>query len=268
MGITNKHPHSTFRTGLLGLTAALSCALAQPAGAGEEGSRPLEAVAVTTEKAAAGKTNLEQMYVGHIEPMQVVEARAQIDGYIETVHFKDGALVKEGELLFTIEQNKYKAQVALNKAALAQAQANLARAEKFYKRMKSADTRSVVQADIDNAESDLLQCKAHVQQAEAALNLSDINLNYTEIRSPINGRIGKATITKGNYVSPAAGPLAVIVQLTPIRAVFSMPDKEYYRYLGGKTKMSDLTARADSSSKRPLGAWLQTAINNTFSGVA
>jgi RND family efflux transporter MFP subunit len=168
-------------------------------------------------------------YVGHVEPMQLVAVQAQIDGYIETVHFEEGSLVKEGDLLFTIQQDRYKAQVALNEAALAQAKANLARAEKYYKRLQNADERSVVQATLDTAESDLLQCKAQVQQAKANLDLSKINLGYTEIHSPITGRIGKAVVTKGNFVSPATGPLAHIVQVDPIRVIFSMTDREYFK---------------------------------------
>jgi len=173
-------------------------------------------------------------YVGHIETIQKVDVHAQVDGYIEKVYFREGGLVKAGDLLFTIQKDRYSAQVALNRAMLTQAKADLARAEKFIKRLQNADKRSIVQAELDTAESDLLQCQAKVQQAKASLDLSEINLGYAEIRAPITGKIGQALVTKGNYVSPATGTLAVITQIDPIRAVFSMTDKEYFTLMNNR----------------------------------
>ena len=200
----------------------------QPA-AGMPGIAPGQAPPpeVMVELVKAGPAEPPREYIGHVESIQQVQLQAQVDGYLERIHFEEGGLVTQGDLLFTIQQDRYKAQVALNEAALAQAQADLARAEKFYHRLKNADTRSVVQADIDTAESDFLGAKAQLQQARAALDLSRIDLGYTEIRSPINGKIGKAMVTKGNYVAPGTGTLATIVQVDPIRVVFSLTDRDY-----------------------------------------
>jgi membrane fusion protein (multidrug efflux system) len=158
-------------------------------------------------------------YIAQVEPMQQVT--------IEAVHFKEGDLVKEGDLLFTIQPDPFRAAVAVREAELAQANAALVRAQKFYDRMKSADIRSISKTDFDKAESDYLQAQAGVKQGEAGLNLVRIDLGYTEIKAPISGRIGAAKITKGNYVMPAASMLASIVQTDPVRVVFSVTDRTY-----------------------------------------
>jgi len=208
-------------------------------------------------------------YVGHVESIQAVDVCAQVAGYLDRVHFVEGSLVQEGDLLFTIQQAPYEARVALSEAAFAQSRANLEgaradldatkanldasranldRAEKYLRRLKNADERSIVQADLDAAESEVLQGRAQVkqcqaqielkktrivqieaaiQEAKANLDLARINLGYTEIQSPITGRIGKALVTKGNYVAPSTGRLARLVQVDPIRVLFSMSDREY-----------------------------------------
>ncbi len=201
-------------------------------------------------------------YIAQVEPMQQVTIRPQISGTIAAVHFKEGDPVKEGDLLFTIEPDSYQAVVAVREAELAQANAALVRAQKFYDRMKSADIRSISKTDFDKAESDYLQAQAGVKQGEAGLNLARINLGYTEIKAPISGRIGAAKITKGNYVTPAASMLASIVQTDPVRVVFSVTDRTYLtlrqQELAGTS--SPLAARV----RLPNGAVLPTIGKKDF----
>jgi RND family efflux transporter MFP subunit len=136
-------------------------------------------------------------------------------------------MVKAGELLFSIDDRQYKATVALRKAELSKAKANYDRAVKYDKRLKAADKRSVSAADIEMSESEVLQGKAAVAEAEASVWLAEIDLAHTQITAPISGQIGEALLTKGNYVTPASGNLATIVQINPIRVTFSLPDKDY-----------------------------------------
>ncbi|MFA6173720.1 MAG: efflux RND transporter periplasmic adaptor subunit [Kiritimatiellales bacterium] len=152
-------------------------------------------------------------YIAQVEPVQQVTIRPQISGTIAAVHFKEGDLVKEGDLLFTIEPDTY--QAAADAAA-----AELDRSQKLYDRMKSADVRSISKSDLETAESSLLR-------AQAAFKVAKVSLNYTEIKAPISGRIGAAKITKGNYVAPASSMLASIVQTDPIRVVFSVTDRTW-----------------------------------------
>ena len=124
-------------------------------------------------------------------------------------------------------RDRYQATVALRKAELEQANANLDAAEKYYARVQAAETRAVSAAERDTAESNVLQGRAAVSQAKANLRLAEINLGYTRITSPITGKIGIANLTKGNYVTPASGALATIVQMNPVRVSYSLPDRDY-----------------------------------------
>jgi membrane fusion protein (multidrug efflux system) len=206
---------------------------------------------VVVQAVESGPASPPLEFTGHIEAVQSVDLRAEVTGRIDTVHFKEGASVKEGDLLFTIRQAPYRAQVDAAKASLAKARADLVRAEKLLKRLTSADPRSVVQTDLDTAESTVLQDQAAVQQAQAALELAEIDLEYTEIRAPINGKIGKAFFTKGNYVGPATGTLAHLIQQDPVRVVYSMSDREYLRQV--KAALQDQSTPVGLRLKLPDG---------------
>jgi len=185
-------------------------------------------VLYTVEKADLA---IPREYVGRVEPIQTVDLRPQISGTIDEVHFKEGSLIKEGDLLFTLDNRQFKTNVALRRAELAKAEANYDRAAKYKKRLQAADSRSVSASDMEMAESDVLQAKAAVQQAKAALQLAQIDLGYTKISAPISGRVGKAFFTKGNYVTPGSALLTTIVQMDPIRVTFALPDREYLNQL-------------------------------------
>jgi RND family efflux transporter MFP subunit len=184
---------------------------------------------VVVQTVGTGPASPPAEFIGHIEAIRSVELRAEVVGRIDTVHFQEGASVEAGDLLFTIRQAPYRARVNAAKASLARARADLVRAEKLLSRLTAADPRSVVQTDLDTADSAALQGRAAVQQAEAELELAEIDLEYTEIRAPISGKIGKAFFTKGNYVGPAVGALAELVQQDPVRVVYSLSDREYLR---------------------------------------
>lgn len=178
----------------------------------------------TVERAELSTTH---EYIGRVEPVQTVSIRPQVAAEIATVHYTEGSIVKAGDLLFTLDSKQYQATVDLRKADLAKAQANHDHAVKYYNRLKASDKRSVSASDMESAENDVNQSKAAIAQANASLKLAQIDLGYTKITAPITGRIGKAEFTKGNYVTPAGGVLANIVQVDPIRVTFSVPDKDY-----------------------------------------
>jgi membrane fusion protein (multidrug efflux system) len=152
-------------------------------------------------------------YIAKVDPVEDVMIRSEVSGYIASVHFTEGGMVKEGDLLFTIDRRTYQ-------AAADAAEAELNRAQKLYDRMKNADARSISKSDLETAESDLLR-------AQAAFRQANVSLDYTEIKAPVSGRIGAAEVTKGNYVTSASGALARIVQIDPIRVTFSLTDREY-----------------------------------------
>ncbi len=184
-------------------------------------------VTVETAKATMQAINPPQTFMGHVEPIQDVDLRAQIDGTIQEVAFKEGAMVKEGDLLYQIDPRVYEARVAQAKAALAQAKASSENATRYYERISRVDKRSVTEAEVDQALANKLEAEAAIAQCVADLTSAEINLGYCKITAPISGRIGQSLLKKGDYVSPSMGTLARIVQMDPVRVVFSVPDRAY-----------------------------------------
>lgn len=170
----------------------------------------------------------KKSYIGHVQAINAVDLRPQVTGYVEKVLFQEGSLVKEGDILFVIEQKRYLATLELREAELESAKASLVRAERDYKRQKSLSSQNYAsKATLDTSESNYLQAKAAVKQAEANLELAKIDMGYTEIKAPITGYIGKALVTEGNYVNSSTQTLARIVQTDPIRVAFSVSDKDF-----------------------------------------
>ena len=186
-----------------------------------------EPVVVVKPVETADTSSQPSEYVGRVEAIQTVQVKPQISGEIARVCFKEGSIVKAGQLLFQIDPSQYQATVSLRQAELEKANASLTDAQKYFRRVEAADARAVSAAEKDNAESNVLQGRAAVSQAKANLRLAQINLGYCSIKSPITGKIGIANFTKGNYVTPASGALAQIVQMDPIRVAYSLPDRDY-----------------------------------------
>jgi membrane fusion protein (multidrug efflux system) len=179
-------------------------------------------VAAVTEQ----EVNPPSDYVGRVEAIQAVDLRARVEGFIEHVKFQEGGKVKAGDLLYLIEQAPYKAKVNEAAAKVADAEASLTVARQYLKRLQSVRSGGVSATDLEAAVSTELKAKALLQQAKAGLEQSELDLGYTVIKAPISGRIGRTTYTKGNLVSPASEALARIVQLDPIRVVYSMSEND------------------------------------------
>lgn len=196
---------------------------------------------VLTKKVTQTNIAPKKSYIGHVEAIKSVNLKPQVTGYVEKVLFQEGSLVNEGDLLFVIEQKRYLATVELREAELASAKASLVRAERDYKRQKSLSKENYAsKATLDTSESNYLQAKAAVEQAQANLELAKIDMDYTEIKAPITGYIGKALVTEGNYVNSTTEDLARIVQTNPIRVAFSVTDKDFLTALTQNIKDAPL----------------------------
>jgi membrane fusion protein (multidrug efflux system) len=165
-------------------------------------------------------------YVGHVEAIQAVDLRARVEGFLEQVNFKEGDIVQDGDLLYSIEQAPYKTKVAADKARVAQAEAELDRANRHLERFRAARPASIRATDMDDAVAAQLRAQAQLAEARATLTRSQLDLGYTTIKAPISGRLGRTAFTRGNLVSPTSGPLARIVQLDPIRVVYSISEND------------------------------------------
>jgi membrane fusion protein (multidrug efflux system) len=189
---------------------------------GPQGPPPLVQVAPVTLVDA----NQPEKYIGHVEAIESVSLRARVEGYLENVNFQEGSYVQEGQLLYVIEQDPYKAHVASARARLTQAKANLFKTETRLRRLRSAQPESVPQTDLDDARAAADLAKGEVQEAEASLDLAEIDLEYTTVEAPADGRIGESFYEKGDLVGPSSGPLAELVSMDPIRVLFSVGERD------------------------------------------
>lgn len=170
-------------------------------------------------------------YIGRVVPIERVEVVARVPGFIEQRNFTEGQIVKKGELLFRIEQDTYKASVDQQAANLAKAKANEVNANLQLERNQAlVKSQAVPQATIDQLAAAEQGAKADILQAQALLEQAQINLGYTEIRSPIDGKIGIAKFTVGNLVQPSSGPIATIVSQDPIYVTFQPSEADVLAY--------------------------------------
>jgi membrane fusion protein (multidrug efflux system) len=179
--------------------------------------------AVTVAPVVKQNVAAKHTFVGRVDAIQSVQLHALVQGVLQQVTFKGGEDVKEGQLLFVIDPNVYEAQLDGAQASLAKTQATLKNDELILARQQQLISRGdVAQQTLDTAVATRDADAASVKAAEAQVQAAKINLGYTRIKAPIAGRIGAAAITRGNLVSTSTGTLATIVQLDPIRIVFSV----------------------------------------------
>lgn len=165
-------------------------------------------------------------YVGHIEALQTVNLRARVEGFIEKIGFVEGDYVEVGQTLYVIEQAGYRAHLAAEEARLAQVRAELARATSHLQRLQTVRKEGISATDLDNARAAKQVAEANLAAGQAAIDLAQLNLDYTTIEAPISGRIGRTRFTPGNLVNPASGTLATIIQVDPVRVVYSVSENE------------------------------------------
>ena len=171
--------------------------------------------------------NLPEQFVAHAEALQEVDLLPQVDGYVKEILFKEGDLVKEGQVLYRLDDERYQAVVNQRKADLESAEAEARRAERYWERMQKADARGITQLERDNAEAGADTARAAVLQAKANLVVAEYDCKKAQVIAPISGQIGKTTAHVGDYVAPSKGALARIVQVDPIRVSFPLTDRAY-----------------------------------------
>ena len=160
-------------------------------------------------------------FVGRVVAVDQVDLRARVQGFLEKRLFLEGQEVKKGDLLYVIEQPPFQAQVAEAKADVARSEASVAETEATLERVTEASSSGAVsKQEVDQASADDKRAKAEVLAAKAQLEIAELNLGYTEIHAPIEGRIGLTNYTIGNLVGPDSGVLATIVSQDPIYVTF------------------------------------------------
>jgi RND family efflux transporter MFP subunit len=195
------------------------------------------------------KTVVDQdEYVGRFVAVDSVDIRARVTGYLDQVHFTDGQMVKQGDLLFTIDRRPFQTAVDQAKATLSQARANLAFAEADLARgAKLVRDKTITDQVFEQRTQAKRVAESAVAAQEAAVRQATLDLGFTELRAPVDGRIGDRRVSPGNLVSGNNILLATIVSLDPIRFEFTFDEASYIRYerlsRGGK----DMTSRDGSA---------------------
>ncbi|OZI37076.1 efflux transporter periplasmic adaptor subunit [Bordetella genomosp. 10] len=175
-----------------------------------------------------------QSYSGRLEAVDRVEIRPRVSGTLVAVRFKDGALVRKGDELFTIDPLPYQAEVSRAEANLAGAQArvayttsDLARANRLI-----ADN-AIARRDLEQKQNDAREAAANLKAAQAALEIARLNLGYTHILAPVSGQVSKAEVTEGNLVAAGAGstPLTTLVSVDRMYASFDVDEQTFLKYV-------------------------------------
>jgi RND family efflux transporter MFP subunit len=177
-------------------------------------------------------------FTGHFEAVNSVEIRPRVGGFLQRVGFVEGAMVHQGDVLFVIDQRPYQAEAARAEAVLAQARTRdqLAGLE-VERAQKLMSTQAISREELDSRTSGRAEGNAVVRAAEAALRVARLNLEWTVVRAPISGRVGRAAVTAGNVVQ--AGPpsptlLTTIVSIDPIYVYFDTDEQAYLKYMGAQ----------------------------------
>ncbi|WP_296343526.1 efflux RND transporter periplasmic adaptor subunit [Reyranella sp.] len=184
-------------------------------------------LAVLVQPAEARPLAAQREFIGRAQALDKVDLRARVQGFLGARKFKDGDLVKQGELLFVIEPEPYQATVEQREGQKAAAEGAVANADVQFRRAQElARTNVGTQQTLDQRTAELIAAKGALTEADAALKDAKIKLSYTDVRSPIAGRIGRANVPPGNVVGPESGVLATVVAEQPMLVLFSVTQRE------------------------------------------
>jgi multidrug efflux system membrane fusion protein len=220
-------------TGLAGVTVSL---LLLNSGCGKGGSAPSApppqvSVAQVLEK----RVKDWDEFTGRLQAVESVEIRPRVSGYIDKVAFTEGSLVKRGDLLFVIDPRPYRAEydrsaadVKRYKTALELARIELVRVQRLK------DSGAVSEEELDERKSTVAQAEANVAGSEASLETASLNLNFTQVSSPVEGRVSRAEVTRGNLVTGGSNGgtlLSSVVSMDPMYLYFDADEQSYLRYV-------------------------------------
>jgi multidrug efflux system membrane fusion protein len=186
------------------------------------------AIPVTVALVEARDITTWEEFSGRLEAVDRVEIRSRVDGAIQSVNFREGALVKAGDLLFTIDPAPYQAAVAQAQGQVASARAKLDLARlQFERARKLSESKAISQSDMDQRQNAVTEAEAGMMTAQAALQTVNLELGYTEVRAPVAGRVGKVEITVGNLVAAGSTSLALttLMSVDPIYASFNASEE-------------------------------------------
>ena len=251
---------------LVGLLVVSGCDQKPPAGGGAAaGAMPATPVQVAPPEERVLTEWKEAS--GRVDAVESVEIRPRVTGHIDRVAFTAGQLVKKGDVLFEIDPRWYKAALASAEAQVARAKVNLANAEREWERNKSLEkTKAISASEADQWRTRVEEGKAGVLAAEAAREAAALDVEATEVRSPISGRASRPLLTEGNYVSGVAGfttLLTTVVSVDPMYVYCSVDEATYLEYA---RKLREKQISLNAEGKIPVQIQLTGEENWPHSG--
>jgi membrane fusion protein (multidrug efflux system) len=248
------------RRALIGLVSAALLSSVSRTATADEAAKPTAPVpAVLVQKAELKSLDRQYEFIGRVEALEKVDLRARVKGFLGPRLFKDGEDVKQGQILFTIEREPFEADVAQKKAQVASAEATRTFAKQQLDRaneLRRSNSSAISEAKVDERIAELAKADAALMEAQAALKDAEINLSYTEIKSPLDGRIGRPSVSPGNLVSPESGVLATVVAEDPVQVLFPVTQRDllvHRKRSGASGKMTVKVKLADGSLYDEIG---------------
>lgn len=225
MRIPGLSPTRSGRLAALGLAAILPAASAWAQAPG--GPPPT----VTVAKPVVREIVERDTFTGRFDPIEFVEVRARVTGYLEKIAFQDGATVRKGDVLFIIDRRPYKAALEQAQASLTSAKARLSFSQTDLERAQTLSRGGNISEQVTDQRRQASQtAQADVDSAEAALRNAQLSYDFTEVKSPITGRIGQRLVTEGNIVVTDQTMLTTIVSLDPVYFGFTVDEKSFLKY--------------------------------------
>lgn len=216
----NKHAFNGFaRTGAV---TALLLLLAGCDASGDQANNPnLPAPEVDVAVAQPRDVTLWDSFTGRMAAPETVELRARVSGYIDKVAFAEGELVKQGDVLFVIDQRPYQARLQMARAEVARARSQVTLAAREAQRAEQLwERRAISREELEQRSAARSIAQAALASAAAALDNAELELAYTEVKAPVSGRMGRAEITRGNLVTADTSLLATLVSVDPLYVYF------------------------------------------------
>ena len=190
------------------------------------------------------KVNVSAEATGRVEAQYSIDVIARVSGFLLKKYFHEGDFVKQGQLLFQIDPKEYQLSVNSSRAAVNQYNALYTNAQQEWNRASALVKEDLIsRSDVDSSLAARNQNRALLDSANQQLELAKVNLSYTSIRSPIDGRIGKVNITEGNYVSPTSGSLVNVSSVTPVYVTFSLKSDDFVKLLKASDRFKDVQVK-------------------------
>ena len=200
------------------------------------------------------KTNVSAEATGRVEAKYSVDIIARVPGFLDKKYFKEGDYVKKGQILFQIDPKEYRLEVNNSQATVNQYNALLKNSQQELNRANALIKEDLVShAQVDERLAKRNQNQALLDAAKQKLELARVNLGYTTIKSPIDGRIGKVQITEGNYVTVNSGPLVNISSVDPVYVTFSLRSSDFIKLLKASDQLKDVQVKVQFES----GMWYE-----------